>query len=124
VEADPKSTAAQLGLARALLKQEKLPEAAEHFRASGYRNGLLDVAALYEKAGMKAEAIGIYREFPENAAVRERLGQLLIDNKDAAGAIPNLEEGSAARLPRQTAWLWRTLTSWRKRTRRCWNNCN
>ncbi|MES1261121.1 MAG: tetratricopeptide repeat protein [Acidobacteriota bacterium] len=92
VEADPKSAAAQLGLARAQLKQEKLPEAAGHFRAAGYQDGLLDVAAAYEKAGMKAEAIGIYREFPENAAVRQRLGQLLIDNKDAAGAIPNLEE--------------------------------
>jgi Tfp pilus assembly protein PilF len=91
-EADPKSTAAQMGLARALLKQAKLPEAAEHFRSAGYRDGLLEVAAQYEKAGRKQEAMAIYREFPENTDVRERLGQLLVDDKNAAAAIPNLEE--------------------------------
>jgi Tfp pilus assembly protein PilF len=91
VTADPKSNAAQLGLARALLKQGKLAEAADRFRAAGFKDGLLDVATEYEKAGRKSEAMTIYREFPENAAVRERLGQLLVDDKDAAAAIPNLE---------------------------------
>ncbi|MDQ1469681.1 MAG: hypothetical protein QOJ99_1161 [Bryobacterales bacterium] len=91
VAADQKSTAAQLGLARALLRQSKLPEAADHFRAAGFKDGLLDVAAEYEKSGRKSEAMTIYREFPENAAVRERLGQLLVDDKNAAAAIPNLE---------------------------------
>jgi Tfp pilus assembly protein PilF len=93
---DPKSTAAQLGLARALLKQGKLPEAADHFRAAGSKDGLLDVAAEYEKSGRKSEAMTIYREFPENAAVRERLGQLLVDDKNAAAAIPHLEEAVKA----------------------------
>ena len=91
LEADPKSAPAQVGLARALLRDNKLPEAAEHFRAGGAKDGLLEVASAYEKAGMKAEAIAIYKEFPEHAAVRQRLGQLLVDNKDAAGAIANLE---------------------------------
>jgi tetratricopeptide (TPR) repeat protein len=90
--ADPKSSAAQLGLGQALFKQSKFPEAAEHFRAAGYKDGLLQIAGEYEKSGQKAEAMAIYREFPENPQVRQRLGQLLIDTKDAAAAVPNLEE--------------------------------
>jgi Tfp pilus assembly protein PilF len=90
--ADAKSATAQLGWARALVKQNKLPEAAEHFRAAGNQDGLLEIASQYEKAGHRAEAIAIYKEFPENAAVRQRLGQLQVDEKDAAAAIPNLED--------------------------------
>jgi tetratricopeptide (TPR) repeat protein len=90
--ADPQSTVAQRGLARAMLKQSKLPEAADRFRAAGYKDGLLEVAAEYEKSGRKAEAMEIYREFPENTAVRARLGQLLVDDRNASAAIPNLEE--------------------------------
>jgi Tfp pilus assembly protein PilF len=92
VTADPKSSTAQLGLARALLKQGKLAEAADRFRAAGFKDGLLDIANEYEKSGRKSEAMAIYKEFPENAAVRERLGQLLVDDKNAAAAIPHLEE--------------------------------
>jgi tetratricopeptide (TPR) repeat protein len=91
LSANPKSTDAHLGLGRALLQQSKLPEAAEQFRAANYKDALLEIAAQYEKSDQKAEAIALYREFPENAAVRQRLGQLLIDTKDAAAAIPNLE---------------------------------
>ncbi len=91
LSADPASTDAHLGLGRALLQQSKLPEAAEQFRAANYKDALLEIAAQYEKSDQKAEAIALYREFPENAAVRQRLGQLLIDTKDAAAAIPNLE---------------------------------
>jgi Tfp pilus assembly protein PilF len=91
LSADPASTDAHLGLGRALLQQSKLPEAAAQFRAANYKDALLEIAAQYEKSDQKAEAIALYREFPENAAVRQRLGQLLIDTKDAAAAIPNLE---------------------------------
>jgi len=91
VAADPKSTPAQLGLARALLKQSKLSEAAEHFRAAGSKDGLLEVAGLFEKAGQKNEAISIYQELADDPAVRQRLGQLQLDSQDAAAAIPNLE---------------------------------
>jgi tetratricopeptide (TPR) repeat protein len=99
-ELDPKSAAAQAGLARCVLKQSttqsKLPEAAEHFRVAAaldpqYKDGLLEVAAEYEKSKMIAEAVAIYKEFPENAAAKERLGQLLIDNGNFAAAIPGLE---------------------------------
>jgi Tfp pilus assembly protein PilF len=89
---DPKSTAAQLGLARALLEQGKLPEAAEHFRAAAFKDGLLEVAAALEKVGRKEEAIAIYKEFPDDPAVRTHLGQMQIESKDVAAAVPNLEE--------------------------------
>jgi tetratricopeptide (TPR) repeat protein len=91
-EIDPKSTAAQLGLARALFQQGKLPEATEHFRSAGSQDGLLEVAGALEKAGRKDEAIAIYKEFPDDPAVRTHLGQIQIDNKDAAAAVANLEE--------------------------------
>jgi Tfp pilus assembly protein PilF len=89
---DPQSNAADLGLARALLDQAKLAEAAEHFHSAGSKNGLLEVAAAYEKARRVDEAIAIYKEFPDDSAVREHLGMIQIDNKEAAAAIPDLEE--------------------------------
>jgi tetratricopeptide (TPR) repeat protein len=96
VELDPKSAAAQAGLAHCLLKESKLPEAAEHFREAAsldpqYRSELPVLAAEYEKAGMVADAIAIYRQFPDNPAARERLGRLLVDNGKPSDAIPNLE---------------------------------
>jgi tetratricopeptide (TPR) repeat protein len=95
-ELDPKSAPAQAGLAHSLLKQSKLAESAEHFRDAAaldphYRDGLLELAAEYEKAGALPEAIAVYREFPDNPAAQERLAQLLVANGNAAAAIPNLE---------------------------------
>ena len=81
-----------MGLARALLQQSKLAEAATHFRAAGYKDGLLEIAQLYEKAGQKQEAIALYREFPDHADVREHLGRMLTDTGEAHAAIPDLEE--------------------------------
>lgn len=101
IELDPKSAPAEDGLARLLLNQSKLAEAAGHFRQAAaldpaYRNELLDVAAAYEKAGMPAEAIALYQQFPENAAAKERLAHLLVDNGKAAAAIPDLEQAVRA----------------------------
>jgi len=48
----------------------------------------LELADLYEKDKQPAEAIAIYREFPENAAAR-RLGELLLETKEYTGAIPS-----------------------------------
>jgi len=95
-ERDPKSAAAQAGLAHSLLKESKPAESAEHFRAAAaldphYREGLLELAAEYEKAGTLPEAIAIYREFPDNPAATERLTQLLLASGNTAAAIPNLE---------------------------------
>jgi tetratricopeptide (TPR) repeat protein len=100
LEIDAKSAAAQLGVAHALARQGKLAEAAPHFRQAAeldanYRDGLLELADLYEKDKQPAEAIAIYRDFPENAAAQGRLGELLLETKEYTGAIPHLEEAYA-----------------------------
>src|ERR1035438_10127889 len=100
LELDPKSAGAQLGMAHALARQEKLAEAVPYFRQAAeldpnYRDGLLELADLYEKDKQPAEAIAIYREFPGNAAAQGRLGELLLETKQYAGAIPHLEEAYA-----------------------------
>ena len=65
-----------------LLKESKLAESAEHFRAAAaldpqYKDGLLEVAAEYEKSKMIPEAVAIYKEFPENAAREGTAGAAL-----------------------------------------------
>jgi Tfp pilus assembly protein PilF len=97
LEADEKSPGAHLGLGRALAQQGKLAEAAPYFeRAAGldsnYRDSLLELAALFEKSGQAGKAIEIYRQFPGNPAVAERLGELLLESKQYSDAVPRLEE--------------------------------
>lgn len=96
LDLDPKSAPAELGLARALARQNRLADADPHFRRAAelnpsYRDSLLELAALYEKADRKPEAIALYREFPDDAAARERLGLLLLESGAATDAIPQLE---------------------------------
>jgi Tfp pilus assembly protein PilF len=93
---DTKSAAAQSGLAHVLLKDAKPAEAQLYFRAaaaldSRYKDDLLELAAEYEKSKMIPEAAALYKEFPENTAAKERLGQLLIANGNFVAAIPALE---------------------------------
>lgn len=95
-ELDPKSADAQSGIAHALAQQDKLADAAPFFRRAAelntdYRDGLLELAALYEKNKQWPEAIEIYRQFAGNPAAEERLGMLLLQNKQYAEAIPRLE---------------------------------
>jgi|SRR5579871_300239 len=96
---DAKAPGAQLGLARALSQQGKLADAAPYFRQAAqspqYRDALLELAGLYEKNGQAAEAIEIYRQFPENPGAAERLGALLLDTKQYRDAIPSLEQAYA-----------------------------
>jgi tetratricopeptide (TPR) repeat protein len=92
---DPKSAAAQLGWAHAQARQNRLPEAAEHFRQSAaldasYRDTLLELASLFEAGKQPDEAIAIYQQFPDNTAAQERLGELLIENKRYPEAIDRL----------------------------------
>ncbi len=101
IELDPKSAAAQSGLANSLLKESRPADSAEHFRAAAaldpqYRNDLLTLAGEYEKARMIPQAIAIYREFPENAAAKERVAQLIAATGDAADAVPALEQAAKA----------------------------
>jgi Tfp pilus assembly protein PilF len=96
LDVDPKSAAAELGLAHALARQEKLGDAAPHYRKAAeldprYHDDLLELAELFEKNRQPAEAIAIYREFPSNAAAQEHLGQLMLESKQYADAIPRLE---------------------------------
>ena len=113
---DAKSAAAELGLGRAQARQDRLAEAAAHFRRAaeidpGFRDALLELAELYEKHKQPAEAQEIYRQFPENVAAQERLGELLLEGKNYAEAIPRLEEAlkkdptAANRLALGTAYL-------------------
>lgn len=96
LELDPKSANAELGLAHALAQQAKLADAAPHFRRAGelepkYREYLLELAEYYEKNHQPADAIAIYKEFPDNPAAQEHLGELLLEGKQYTDAIPRLE---------------------------------
>ena len=58
---------------------------------ANYRDGLLELAALYEKNHQNAEAIAIYQQFPENAAAQAHVGQILLESRHSADAIAPLE---------------------------------
>jgi tetratricopeptide (TPR) repeat protein len=94
---DPKSAGANLGMAQALVQQGRLDDAAPFFRTAAeiqpnYKDYLLQLGTLYEKANRPAEAMAIYKEFPDNPAVRERVGQILMESKKYSDALPQLEE--------------------------------
>ena len=94
---DAKSAGAQLGMAQALVQQGKINDAEPYFRKAAeiepkYREYLLQLAGLYEKGGQTVEAIGIYREFPENSAAQTRAGELLLEARKFEEAVPRLEE--------------------------------
>ncbi len=100
LEIDPKSAASESGLAHALARQGKLDDAAPHFQNAArldpqYRKGLLELAGLYEQRQQTAEAAAIYRQFPENAAIQEHLGRMMLDTKQYADALPRLEAAYA-----------------------------
>ncbi|HEY7388253.1 MAG TPA: tetratricopeptide repeat protein [Bryobacteraceae bacterium] len=93
---DPKSAAAQLGIAHSLAAQNKPDDAAPYFQKAAqldprYQTSLAELAAIYEKSGRKSEAIALYRQFPNDPAAQEHLGQLLLDTKQYSDAVPALE---------------------------------
>jgi len=97
---DPKSPAAELGLAHALAKEQRLDDAAAHFKKAAeldarYRDDLLELASLYEAAKQPEPAMGIYQQFPDNPGAQERLGELLLQAGRPADAIPCLETAVA-----------------------------
>jgi len=95
LELDPNSQSAQAGLGQALARSGKLDQAAPYLEKTG---NLLELGQMYEKANRRAEAIEIYRKFPDNPGARERLGELLLEGGEAAKAIPELE-ASVAKSP-------------------------
>src|SRR5437870_5719440 len=91
------TAAAQNGVAQGLVQEGKLADADPYFRQAArleprYRDYLLQLGELYEKAGKSAEAIAIYRDFPDNPKVQRRIGELLLENKKFEDAVPRLEE--------------------------------
>ncbi len=100
LDSDPKSAPAELGLARALARQSRLPDAAPHFQKAAeldpeMKDALLELASLYEKGHDPANAIALYRQFPDNVAAQERMAQLLVETGRPAEAIPYLEKAVA-----------------------------
>jgi tetratricopeptide (TPR) repeat protein len=100
LEIDPKSPDAELGLAHALANEDKLADAAPHFQNAArmnpnYRDGLLELASLYEAAKQPTEAIAIYQQFPDNPGAQERLGALLLAAGQAADAIARFQAAVA-----------------------------
>ena len=97
LKANPNAAPAELSLGRSLLQQGRLADAEPWFRKAAeqdatYKDALLELGAAEEKAGNAAAAIDLYKQFPENAGAQERLGELLIENKQFADAIPRLEK--------------------------------
>ena len=116
LDLDPKSAAAESGLAHTLARGGKLDDAAPHFHKAAqldakYRNGLLELADLYEKNHQTADAAAIYREFPENPQIQERLGRMMLENRQYSDALPRLEAAyakeptQANRVPLATAYI-------------------
>jgi tetratricopeptide (TPR) repeat protein len=96
LEIDPKAAAAHASLGSALARQGKLEAAESAFQQAaaldaGWKEALLEVAELYEKAKQAPAAIRIYEQFPENVAARERLAELLLASGRAQESIPHLE---------------------------------
>jgi tetratricopeptide (TPR) repeat protein len=93
---DPKSPDAELGLAHALAGENKLDNAAAHFKKAaelnaGYRDDLLELANMYETAKQPEQAIAIYQQFPDNPGAQERLGDLLLKAGKPTDAIVSLQ---------------------------------
>ena len=61
-----------------------------------YRDGLLELASLYEAAKQAPEAIAIYQQFPDNPGAQERLGALLLESGQAADAVARFQAAVAA----------------------------
>jgi tetratricopeptide (TPR) repeat protein len=94
---DAKSAASHAGLGRAIARQGRLKEAGTALRAAatldpGYRDGLLELASLHEKAKNAEAAIAIYQEFAGDVAVSERLGELYLETGKLEEAISHLEQ--------------------------------
>lgn len=97
---DAKSAGAELGLGRVLAREGRLDEAAPHYRQAAAldaknRQWLLELADWYEKNKQVDRALAIYREFPDDAAVQAHAGELLLNGKQYAEAIPQLESAYA-----------------------------
>lgn len=102
LENDAKEVNAYAGLARSLLQQNKLKESEEAWNKGAEQDGnlkagLLEVAYRYERAKQFSDAVRIYDQFPEDAAARERAGELRLQlgqNKEALESLRGAVEKS------------------------------
>jgi Tfp pilus assembly protein PilF len=90
------SAEAAHGVGQALLQQGKTAEGAPYFEQAAkldasYEQTLLHLATVHEADKNLEAAIAIYKRFPQDAAARERLGQLLTETGKAGAAIVELE---------------------------------
>ena len=95
LELNAASAGAELGLGQALARQGHRNEAEPHYRKAAnldreYHNFLLELASLYEEHHELTQAMGIYREFPDNVGAQERQGVLQLQSGQAAAAIVTL----------------------------------
>lgn len=93
---DPRSGAAESGWAQALLRQNRADDAKPHVDNAftldrTFRHQYVELAELYENDRRTEEAIGIYRDFPDDPIAQEHLGVLLTAQGNLAEAIPALE---------------------------------
>jgi len=96
VEMDAASPGAELGLGQALARQGHRNEAEPHYRKAAnlehsYHSYLLELATLYEEHGDLSQALGIYREFPDDSGAQEHAGLVLLQTGQSAAAIGTLE---------------------------------
>lgn len=94
---------AEIALAQALSTTDRLSEAESHFRKAAaldasHKADILELAGRYEQSGKRAEAIAIYREFPDHPGAQARIGVLLAESGQVADSIKALE-ASLARAP-------------------------
>jgi tetratricopeptide (TPR) repeat protein len=97
---DAKSAAAELGLAHAIAKQNRLPDAVPHFEKAAeldpkYNDGLLELAGLYEDAKDYAKAGELYAKFPDNPAAQEHRAAMLLAAGQASAAVKQFEAAVA-----------------------------
>ena len=97
---DISAAPAEFGYARSLLRQQKLTEAEPHYRAAielkpELQTSLLELAQAFEKNNQPAEALRIYREFPDNIGASERAGAIALQLGEAEQASEALEAAVA-----------------------------
>ena len=103
VTLDANSAAAELGLGRAMARGGARKTAEPHYRRAAaidpsYKEYLMELASYYEDNQERAEAIALYHEFPDNPGGLERMGVLMLETGDTAGAIRALE-GAVGKSP-------------------------
>ena len=99
-EMDPASADARLGLGQSLARLDRFDEAARAYREAAALNAefaqmTLELGELHESKGRVEQAVALYREYlaahPQEVAVRERIGFLLLNLKRYPEAIEVLE---------------------------------